>query len=109
VTPQEILSGAAALIEAHGWVKGVYGDEEIGFCALGAMYRSHGELTTIENAAGSVLVPSMTVAEVEVFKLARQRLVRELVHSASITFWNDAVAESKDEVVETLRRAAADA
>lgn len=99
MTPQEILSGAADLIEAHGWVKGEYGDEGYGFCALGAMYRSHAELTTVENSAESV----------EVFKLARQRLVRELVHSVSITFWNDAVAKSKDEVVETLRRVAASA
>jgi hypothetical protein len=90
MTPQEVLSGAADLIEEHGWVRGEYGGEEHGFCAMGAiLYRSHGYALA--------------------YNRARQRLMRELVHSGSIVFWNDNVAKSKDEVVETLRRVAADA
>jgi hypothetical protein len=38
MTPLEQLVGARELIAEHGWVRGNYGDRNVGFCALGALH-----------------------------------------------------------------------
>jgi hypothetical protein len=84
-----MLSAAADLIEEYGWVQGKYGDEEIGFCAMGAVYMY---VAAAGNATddGSVAV---------------NRLAVSLGYN-SVAYWNDNIAQSKEEVITALRKAA---
>lgn len=88
MTPQEILSAAADLIEEHGWVQGEYGDEEYGFCVMGAVYAATAEHATDRDRGNAV-----------------NRLAGSLGYNA-VVYWNDSIAKSKEEVITALRKAA---
>lgn len=91
MTPQEILSAAADLIEEHGWVQGEYGDEEYGFCAMGAVYVAASYSATDRDRGNAV-----------------NRLAASVGYNA-VVYWNDSIAQSKEEVITALRKAAREA
>lgn len=85
----DILNEAADLIEKFGWIQGNYGAEECGYCALGAIlavdfdddYSIHSFNNYIQDNH-----PDMNLGAVE---------------------WNDTPGRTKEEVISTLRKAAA--
>ena len=92
VTVKDILLDAAGLIETHGWIRHEYGTPAKGFCAMGALY----------SACDVRFHDSFKVT------LARNALRKAagLTNTHSIVNWNDYKAESKEQVIETFRKAA---
>lgn len=85
------LLDAADLIEREGWVQGVLGLPGMGYCALGAL----GQVTKTESAR---------------YFDARDLLARSIGISpfsyGGIPAWNDREGQTKEQVLQTLRRAA---
>lgn len=87
----EILEGAIEVLDEHGWQQGDYGDEENGFCVLGAMARSY---------VGANYVP--------MYGEPLRYLVGALdvVQPWQVADWNDKPGRTKEEVIEALTLAA---
>lgn len=96
----EIVEGAIERIEAQGWARGLLQQLDGRFCMLGAALAAHrgtntlngqlamggDEMMRLTNALGVVLPPGGS--------------------GNRVTYFNDRVANSKDEVIEILTRAA---
>lgn len=95
----ESLNKAADLLESEGWTQGAWHDED-GYCAIGAidevMINEWGKTDKEDYALWNSLHQT---------KLATRRQFREYV-GMGIAWWNDNVAQSKEEVVAAMRAAA---
>lgn len=80
-----VLRSAAKAIETYGWAQRTYGDQEYGFCALGAM-----------NHVADGYNPARVVAS---------RAIRAVVGTHVVDF-NDNVATKKQDVTKAMRKAA---
>jgi hypothetical protein len=90
-----ILGEAADLIEKHGWVRCVYGNPEVGFCAAGAIWYA------ITGVPRGQLVRGPAN---DTFMAALELLP---CGSGGVAAWNDNPRTTKDDVIRTLREAAA--
>lgn len=89
----QILNAAADLLEDVGWVQGNYGSSQTGFCAVGAL-----------NAAGPKVLPGSLYINDHVW--AAKRKLHMFIDEDSIPDWNDFPRRTKQEVIDTLRKAA---
>lgn len=100
----DVLDSAADLIEKHGWTRGDFGNELVGFCALGAMNRVVNELFRCENfIKQSGHWYTLRQAQIA---LDRHLVANGLASAGSIAAWNDRLAKSAQDVLDTLRAAA---
>jgi hypothetical protein len=86
-TAREILREAADLIERDGWVQGVYHSEDGRHCAAGALSRA---LADVDDPVA----------------YETYSLLLDEIGWVGVPMWNDTVATSGQQVVDTLRRAA---
>lgn len=98
-TPEELLREAAKIIMRDGWTQKVYGNPGSGFCALGAIRYAY------EEADGAY---DITEAEE---RLAEWLRVHEPMVGArddfdAVTYWNDRLALTAEDVILGLKRAA---
>lgn len=92
---QKVLLDAADIIETRGWCQNHYGDEDDGFCAIGAMQRAVGYRA---GSIGGAVPMSLTVAY--------EKLQLSLKIGRRVSSWNDASNRTKEEVIQALREAA---
>lgn len=85
-TVLKVFERAVAAIEKYGWVQGMLGTEEVGFCAIGAM----------DYATPSALIWSINSDAVVKLQTMLGRSVAE---------WNDAPGRTKEEVLVVFRKA----
>jgi hypothetical protein len=96
-----ILRKAADLIDKHGWTTGILVNPDGQRCAMGAIYAA-------DPFAGDDGVWSLADymhANYERFKVPRPE-GDDVSSSATITTWNDFVAQTAEEVISALRDAA---
>lgn len=92
------LRKAADIIEDRGWIQGMLGNAREGFCAIGAIvYTLHGHAISIPKDANMV----------------RDRFATWLITHTEGAFlgiepWNDSKDNSKEMVIQTMRKAADD-
>lgn len=87
---------AASVIEKHGWIQKDYGEEEIGFCVLGAMSRVRNSWVNIFTThAFAEFLP-----EVEIGKTADG----EPLIAHNIAYWNDVPDRTKEEVLQYMHK-----
>ena len=82
----KILRNAAKTIETYGWVKGRLGNENIGFCTIGAIYHNHGAYSDQCDTAIDAL----------------QRVLCD----SDVASWNDRIAKDSKEVTRAMRKTA---
>ena len=90
MTPEEILSGAADLIEAKGWCQGMAVDEVGGVCMGRAIFDAAGMHERVWVWDASVPIQQ-----------AIDAVAQEIGDSPAP--WNDAPGRTKEEVVTALR------
>jgi hypothetical protein len=88
----EILKKAQRAIVEHGWLKGRFGNEEEGFCMLGALSFAkectpHGILNTPE------------------YNILNQVIANTYEGACGVTWFNDEIAKGKTEAIEMFNRA----
>lgn len=88
MTPADVLDAAADLLESDGWIQGEEQTEH-GRCVVGALVGSVGE-----------------EASLRTFCAAHDLLA---VRVGPVPLWNDEPERTADEVIETLRKVAAEA
>lgn len=106
-----VLRDAAETIEKHGWVRGFLGGKTTGYCAVGA-------INAVTDIFGANRRLSQAVAARTLFQewLLDHLGVEAFSYSPcscsrcnnSIESWNDAPGNSKEMVIQTMRKAADD-
>lgn len=88
MSPSEVLNAAADLLEAEGWLQNIWGDPDRGpRCAMGALM-------------------DVTPAEEWPQQRDAEQTLRTLI-GARVTEWNDQPGQTAENVIATLREAAA--
>ncbi len=77
---------AANLIAEHGWVQGRFGNQEVGYCALGALYK-------VGHDGGE--------------RIATTPLKKLSGLGYNLPNWNDQSGTTKQDVIRAFRKAAA--
>jgi hypothetical protein len=93
-TVQENLLAAADLLEAKGWIRDALGDDERGYCVVGALAKVSGRS------------PISVIIGTPEARLLHTHL--RLPAWQALAIWNNRIARDKEEVVSTLRAAAVD-
>lgn len=103
----KILSNAKDLILKHGWIKGNFGNKDVGFCMLGALREV--DIPNLEYfiSPTECSTPFWHMTRSEAYNLLTQTLHSEYDDNMSISIYNDTVARNVTEVVEMFNRAAA--
>lgn len=91
-TAIEYLTEAKRLIETHGWVKGFYGDEQLGFCTIGALAKSGANL-------GYSAAEYMKACD------SVEKVIETAENRGLIIRWNDLEASGSAEVLDMFDRA----
>lgn len=101
-----LLRNGAKLIEEHGWVKNTYGDESIGFCIIGSVrhqFNSVDDYTKYDDGMSFRHVKSSVNS---VFKPPGQSISDDADVFDVVTYFNDNIAEKKEDVTRYMRTAA---
>lgn len=108
MTPSELLDETANVLELFGWTQKIYGDVEEGFCTIGAMRR-------VRNRCWATPEDMKVVRELLRITISfpPDETNRANTHwfgysnSSGIIRWNDSPERTKEQVLATLRKAAA--
>lgn len=109
MTPSELLDETANVLELFGWTQKIYGDVEEGFCTIGAMR------SVVRNRCW--IAPEDTTAARDLLRITISFPPDETnwadthwfgySNSSGIIRWNDSPERTKEQVLATLRKAAA--
>ena len=76
---------AYEVLEKYGWIQGAFGDEETGFCLMGAMWEAYSSIKA---------------------RRVHCKRLRKAIGSEDLTGWNDKIGQEKQAVVKVLRKLA---
>lgn len=111
MTPEDVLEKAAEVISEHGHLKGAYGGEKAGFCAMGAMRHAiTGDALRFFGSEAVTENPALADVYKEARRLLAQRLAPDVDPDYSceaIAEWNDSRHTTAEDVVLALKTAAA--
>lgn len=88
----DLLEATALYIEEHGWIQGEYRDTAGRVCVVGALEK-------LEEKDQILIVDSSNY-------YTAISAIRGIIHTSSITVWNDRVCQSQEQAVDMLRHAA---
>lgn len=91
-----LLDAAAERIESHGWIRGEYGNEEVGYCTLGALTAA---INDVKGVGRATMFPAQVALQNDIDKTSGGQ-------HYSIVGWNDSRNARKDRVVRKLRKVA---
>lgn len=94
------LRRAIEVIETYGWQQGTYGNDEIGFCTVGALCYDEGEVATN--------IRQRSIAIWNAYFVLEHWLTENFGCLVSVEAWNDRQVTSQDDVLSYLRKAADD-
>jgi hypothetical protein len=93
LSPKQILNKAADILEKYGWVQNRFGNERMGFCALGAF-----------NKVAPTKIFANSAFQAKELLRGTVRTIND--GNSNIVEWNDHSTRTKEEVIAAFRQAA---